>query len=175
MKSDDPEAPSRMGRRDLLRAAVSTGFVLALPMLGEPSQAATGTWVPIGTAEQFKPGTPKRVVLPGGRVAFVTRVGATRLSALSARCTHQGCEVGWDGAKKQFLCPCHGATFTAAGRNIRGPAPRPLDTVPITQRGKQVLVNVAVLPAGGKGRETEEHERDEHGERDERRERDDDD
>jgi nitrite reductase/ring-hydroxylating ferredoxin subunit len=169
MKADDSGSRRRVGRRDLLRAAVSTGFVLALPMLGEARQAVAGTWVPVGTAEQFKPGAPKRVVLRGGRVAFITRVDATRLSALSARCTHQGCEVGWDSGQKQFLCPCHGATFTAAGRNIRGPARSPLASMPVTQKGKQVLVNVASLPVSGRGNgrghEAEEHERDERSDR----------
>jgi Rieske Fe-S protein len=144
-------------------------------MLDEPSYAAAAAWVPVGTPEQFKPGVPRRVALPGGRVAFITRVDATRLSALSARCTHQGCEVGWDGGKKQFLCPCHGATFTAAGRNIRGPARRPLESLPVTQKGKQVVVNIAGLPTAGKGREAGEHEQDEEHERDERREGRDDD
>lgn len=170
MRADDPESSSRIGRRELLKTAVSTGFVLALPMLGEPGQAAAGGWVPVGTAEQFKAGAPKRVVLPGGRVAFVTRVDGTRLSALSARCPHQGCEVGWDSRKKQFLCPCHGATFSAGGRNISGPARQPLDALPVTQQGKQVVVNIAALPAAGKGHETGEHEKrekdeDERGER----------
>jgi Rieske Fe-S protein len=172
MNADDPQLPSRMGRRDLLRTAVSTGFVLALPMLDEPSQAAAAAWVPVGTPEQFKVGVPRRVVLPGGRVAFITRVDATRLSALSARCTHQGCEVGWDGRKKEFLCPCHGATFTAAGRNIRGPARRPLDPVAVTQKGKQVLVNAGGLPAAGKSHgpdEHEQHEQHEHREHEEER------
>ena len=173
MKADDSGSRRRVGRRDLLKTAVSTGFVLALPMLGETSQAAAGTWVPAGPAEQFKPGAPKRVVLPGGRVAFITRVDATRLSGLSARCTHQGCEVGWDSGKKHFLCPCHGATFTAAGRNISGPARQPLVPVPVTQKGTRVLVNVAALPVGGKGRETEEHEQEERGEPDAQREKDD--
>jgi Rieske Fe-S protein len=179
MKADASGSRRRVGRRDLLRTAVSAGFVLALPMLGEASQAAAGTWVPVGPAEQFKPGAPKRVVLPGGRVAFITRVDATRLSALSARCTHQGCEVGWDRGKKQFLCPCHGATFTAAGRNIRGPARTPLASVPVTQKGKQVLVNVASVPASGRakgqGDEAGEHERDENSERGEHPEEKDDD
>lgn len=163
MKNDDSKRGRRIGRRAVLKRAVSTGLVLALPMLDEGSQAATGSWVPVGTAEQFKPGAPKRVVLPGGRVAFITRVNASRLTALSARCTHQGCEVGWDTGKQQYLCPCHGARFSAAGRNISGPAPRPLDPVPVVQKGKQVLVNVASLPTGGRGNghghEGKEHER----------------
>jgi Rieske Fe-S protein len=174
MKSDVPKSPSRMGRRDLLKTAVSTGFVVALPLRGEPIQAAAGTWVPIGRAEQFQPGAPKRVVLPGGRVAFITRVNASQLSALSARCTHQGCEVGWDSARKQFLCPCHGATFTASGSNIGGPAQQPLVPVPVMQKGNQVLVNIAALPASGKGHGREEHGPDEEAERGERREKDDD-
>jgi Rieske Fe-S protein len=50
--------------------------------------------------------------------------------AFSAICTHQGCTVAPDGDR--LRCPCHGSVYEAAtGRNIEGPAPRPLDKVTV--------------------------------------------
>lgn len=50
--------------------------------------------------------------------------------ALSAACTHLGCTVGQEG--DGFHCPCHGSVFAADGRNVAGPAPRPLPWRPLS-------------------------------------------
>ncbi len=47
--------------------------------------------------------------------------------ALSATCTHLGCGVSWDDAKKQFQCPCHKGVFDRDGKVVSGPPPRPMD------------------------------------------------
>lgn len=44
--------------------------------------------------------------------------------ALSAICTHQGCEVR--PAAHQIQCPCHGSAYSLDGDVLRGPARRPL-------------------------------------------------
>lgn len=53
------------------------------------------------------------------------------LLALSSRCTHKGCVVGWDGDGDEFHCPCHDSIYDRHGVNTGGPAPRPLDLVKI--------------------------------------------
>jgi cytochrome b6-f complex iron-sulfur subunit len=47
------------------------------------------------------------------------------MSVLTATCTHEGCTInGFSGS--QFVCPCHGSTFTTTGSVVQGPANRPL-------------------------------------------------
>jgi cytochrome b6-f complex iron-sulfur subunit len=47
--------------------------------------------------------------------------------ALSARCTHLGCTVQFDGANKRIFCACHGGVYDpATGKNLSGPPPKPL-------------------------------------------------
>jgi len=46
--------------------------------------------------------------------------------AVSSICTHLGCNVRWNSERPGFDCPCHGSTFDQNGKNISGPAPKPL-------------------------------------------------
>ena len=63
--------------------------------------------------------------------------------AFSWTCTHQGCEVPWEDDERRFHCPCHGSIYDRNGVRLDGPAPRPLDLLPV-----RVLANgdVAVDP-----------------------------
>jgi Rieske Fe-S protein len=54
--------------------------------------------------------------------------------AFSGKCPHLGCGFKWRKHKvlgPVFLCPCHVSIYDASGRVIEGPAPRPLDPLPI--------------------------------------------
>jgi glycine/D-amino acid oxidase-like deaminating enzyme/nitrite reductase/ring-hydroxylating ferredoxin subunit len=49
------------------------------------------------------------------------------LQRLSARCTHLGCIVRFNGAERTWDCPCHGSRFALDGSVIEGPAVRGLE------------------------------------------------
>jgi len=52
----------------------------------------------------------------------------------SGKCPHLGCGFKWRKHKvlgPVFLCPCHVSIYDASGRVLEGPAPRPLDPLPI--------------------------------------------
>ena len=61
---------------------------------------------------------------------WVVKQSATEVTVFSPICTHLGCHYSWLPESKTFICPCHASFFTAAGRVVGGPAPRPLDTLP---------------------------------------------
>lgn len=62
------------------------------------------------------------------------------LMAFSTRCTHQGCNVGWEAGRDRFHCPCHGSTFNRHGEQQGGPAPRPLDLFAVSVRPDGSLI-----------------------------------
>lgn len=86
--------------------------------------------VPIGGAVSAK--------APDGAPLIVSRPRAGSVVAFSAICTHMGCTVAPAGS--QLKCPCHGSVYEAAtGKNVSGPAPRPLAEVPVKVVGGEVL------------------------------------
>lgn len=78
--------------------------------------------------EKLAPGEGA-IVGEGLSQAAVHRDESGRLHRVSARCTHLGCIVSWNGADKTWDCPCHGSRFEADGSVLQGPAVRPLEPV----------------------------------------------
>lgn len=72
---------------------------------------------------------------------LAARTGDTTFAVLSSVCTHQGCSVtGVSG--NQYVCPCHGATFTTGGQVTGGPAPSALRSYPSQFAGNVLTFNV---------------------------------
>jgi glycine/D-amino acid oxidase-like deaminating enzyme/nitrite reductase/ring-hydroxylating ferredoxin subunit len=65
-----------------------------------------------------------------GKVA-VCRDGNGVVHAVSAVCTHLGCDVAWNQAEQTWDCPCHGSRFAPDGRVVNGPAVSDLRPVPV--------------------------------------------
>jgi Rieske Fe-S protein len=65
---------------------------------------------------------------------LITRTGASTATVLTATCTHEGCAItGFSGS--QFVCPCHGSTFSSSGSVVKGPANRSLQQFTATVNG----------------------------------------
>ncbi len=131
-------------RRTFLRTLTVLGASALLPALAE-AQALPAQFVPVGKASAFPLHVVKPITLPGGHPIFVQRISAgqtaTSFHALSALCTHKGCPVAWQAPVKQFVCPCHGGKFDMSGRNIAGPPPSPLTSLPVRVVKGIVLVS----------------------------------
>lgn len=63
-----------------------------------------------------------------GRQIVVIRMG-DEIRAFHGECTHLGCIVRWDSAKRIFKCPCHEGTYDELGNPIGGPVNAPLRRV----------------------------------------------
>lgn len=63
----------------------------------------------------------------GQEKIIVTRVSQSAFTALSARCTHQGCCTSpYQHQQNAIVCSCHGSRFDAHGNVLQGPATQPL-------------------------------------------------
>ncbi len=101
----------------------------------------TASIVTAGAVEQFTPATV--TAIPVGQFYLACLADGSFL-ALSRTCTHLGCSVPWDEEKNQFVCPCHGSTFSLNGEVLSAPAPRPLDTYPVRIENGIVKVDTSV-------------------------------
>lgn len=97
-------------------------------------------WVRVGTTSDLRIGVPVPRALSVPRVdgwyreraretVFLVWDGYDSVRAMSATCSHLGCQVRWEADAKRFHCPCHGGVYDANGAVVSGPPPRRLTTI----------------------------------------------
>lgn len=148
-------------RRTVLTAAAAAAAGATLAACGgsSPSTQGAGTDAPApGASAGSEPSAPASSSATGGIVALadvpvgsavsatsadgkpiiVAQPTAGKAVAFSAICTHMGCTVAPAG--DQLKCPCHGSVYEAAtGKNVSGPAPKPLAEFPVTVQDGEVV------------------------------------
>jgi Rieske Fe-S protein len=72
-----------------------------------------------------------RIVRRGSEKLAVYRDPSGTLHAVSAICTHQGCQVSFNPVECSWDCPCHGSRFDVDGKVLNGPATKPLAPKPV--------------------------------------------
>ena len=115
----DVYSPERLGPPSSLKELASENANVAWRFVGDrirnraPADA------------QLLPGEG-RVVSRASRQVAVAKDEGGAVHAVSARCTHLGCIVGWNAAERSWDCPCHGSRFAVDGQVLQGPAVRAL-------------------------------------------------
>jgi nitrite reductase/ring-hydroxylating ferredoxin subunit len=88
----------------------------------------------VGDALHVPPSTPPdnlergqgRILNVRGERLAVYRDPSGQLHALSAVCTHMGCQVAFNPSERSWDCPCHGSRFDIDGAVLDGPATKAL-------------------------------------------------
>lgn len=123
--------------RSILAAALATacgggGGGVTAPGGGSPAPAGVTLQgnqlrVPLSAVPELGTSGGYRVIsaVQGAQVNVIIINVAGSFRAFTAVCTHEGCLVdSFNGSR--IRCPCHGSEFDTSGRNVVGPAPRPL-------------------------------------------------
>mgnify|MGYP001578400200 CR=1 FL=1 len=96
-------------------------FLKPLPQSG-PSGPTRLTRAEVGKLE-----SAGFVIVPmGSKRAIVFQDAQSKVRALSAKCTHEGCTVQYSAGESVIWCACHNGRFDLDGRVLAGPPPRPL-------------------------------------------------
>jgi len=136
----------RVTRRTFLRNTVlgGVGIVLLEATAGfvyffwPNKTGAFGKEIPIPADAIPAVGAPPFVSQAGKFYLINNEDGAL---AIYWKCVHLGCTVPFEEGSDEFVCPCHGSVYNRVGERIAGPAPRPLDLMPITVDGGTVTVD----------------------------------
>ncbi|MEX5213468.1 MAG: ubiquinol-cytochrome c reductase iron-sulfur subunit [Nitrospiraceae bacterium] len=139
------------------------GVGLAVPLVGYVVSPALKrrkqTWVDIGSVDELPSGEPAQrdyvatirdgyVETKTHKAVWAVKQPDGQVIAFSPMCTHLGCGYTWDSGEKKFKCPCHGSVFDVSGQVLGGPAPRPLDRLPLKVENGRVLVTYKEFKSG---------------------------
>lgn len=145
--------PEPMPRRDFLGLAAlgsmaAAFFVAMFGILKLPKAAVSAS-----PAKKFNVALPDSLAegdafVPPGRSVAIFRDTAG-VHAISIICTHLGCVVKPTPAG--FACPCHGSGFAKDGSVVKGPAPKPLPWLKVTNNGGTLAIDEEkTVPTGTK-------------------------
>lgn len=125
---------SRKDRRKLIKTLILV--VVSLPIIGRfliPRIKHRKTLLRIKKKEVPGEGA---LIFRKKKIAVIKK--HKDIYALNLICTHLGCTV--NATPKGFTCPCHGSVFSTRGEVIKGPADRPLKTLPLEKQGDDLLI-----------------------------------
>jgi len=131
------KATSKVAPLTSVKVRLQNGFVLAT-LAGTASIAPTQAASPSMTKEIIEaskvPNSTAVKVNTSVGTLMISQVQRGTYVALSAICTHAGCEVS-DANTTTLVCGCHGAVFAKAdGSVIEGPAKIPLKRYDLVER-----------------------------------------
>jgi menaquinol-cytochrome c reductase iron-sulfur subunit len=139
------------------------GLALSIPLVGYVISPAfrrqAQDWADTGSPDELAVGIPRElsyvVTLNDGwlKTTATKSVWAVRqpdgtVTVFSPLCTHLGCGYHWDSGDLTFKCPCHGSIFDLNGKVVAGPAPRPLDHLPVKVENGRLFVIYKEFKAG---------------------------
>jgi len=167
------DAPGSCSRRALLRCGAAAACAPALaqlagcaPHISEahsidlPAPVGTGVTGPRSRVPEMLTLGSSLILRPDvlddqGRPAAILAVKSSKipdnggLLAFNAYCPHAGCEVAWDDANTQVVCPCHLSRFAADGTVLHPPALDNLEPYVIKIQGSAQTLTVDMGGLGG--------------------------
>lgn len=141
----------------VIAGAIAVGLGgAALTSIGAPAitNRREGKWIEAGNAEELIAGQFNRIsILYDAKDGWLegkikqlvyVKVAGEEILALSATCSHLGCNVNYDEQSGQFKCPCHSGVYDATGKNISGPPPKPLTRLEAKIEDGKLFINTAI-------------------------------
>ena len=135
--------PKLTERRQFIQFSSVAGLSVVAALAGklfENKSAHPEMGKAIATTAELAVGSHKIFTAADGSPAIVFRTNAG-VFAYSRVCTHQGCSVNFDNAKKTLLCPCHGAEFdpNSDAKVLAGPTRQPLQKIRVAIKGNNIV------------------------------------
>jgi cytochrome b6-f complex iron-sulfur subunit len=140
-----------LDRRQLLVRAGAVGLgvaaagVLAACSAGGSSgggpKATTGADGSLAKVSDIPVGGAISAQDSSGQPILISQPQSGQIVAMTAICTHMGCQVA--PGRGELVCPCHGSVYSLTGDNVSGPAPKPLAHVDVHVSNGEVFAGKA--------------------------------
>lgn len=119
---------------------------LAIPLIGYVISPARKrreqSWVEVGKVDELSLLQPKQLSYVASvrdgyvkttvqKAVWAVKMQNGEVRAFAPQCPHLGCGYRWVDPDRRFKCPCHGSVYDVGGSVLDGPAPRPLDRLPV--------------------------------------------
>jgi menaquinol-cytochrome c reductase iron-sulfur subunit len=163
--NDELKNPEESRREFLMKLSMGVGGIAAvavtIPVVGALLAPLLGTeqqsWVTVGAASDFKPGSvtlvtfqnpdPKAFAGVTANTASWLRKGLNNdFIAFAVNCSHLGCPVRWEAEARLFMCPCHGGVYYHDGSVASGPPPRALSQYKVRIYKGNVQIQTGPIP-----------------------------
>lgn len=138
------------GRRDFLSKVLTAWSALVVaPLMKGILDYVTPAVTPGSGKETIRVAGAEELALNSAKVfrvnkepVIVVHTEGGQYKAFNARCTHLGCVVRYNTEEgpPHFSCNCHGSQFDINGKNIAGPAPKPLTPYKVVVKESSILV-----------------------------------
>jgi Rieske Fe-S protein len=131
--------------------AAILGVPAVMYLFGSPKSLSGDEWADVGDISALPIEQPVELVCRRNRsdgwkivsdrvTAWVVKTRDKGVVAFGPQCTHLGCAHHWDHEQNRFVCPCHNSLFSIDGKNLSGPAPRPLDRYDVKVERNRLLL-----------------------------------
>jgi cytochrome b6-f complex iron-sulfur subunit len=139
-----------ISRRGLLGKLLFTwGALSAIPVLNVIVRYLAPSEVTVSQSESLRIESFReigensaKVVRFGKEPAIIIHTETGQYKAFMARCTHLGCVVKYETHEVPHMnCNCHGSVFDMTGKNLTGPAPRPLEPLRVVVDGEALVLS----------------------------------
>jgi Rieske Fe-S protein len=152
MRNSSPAPEMVRTRRALLRKLLAVwGGLSAIPIIAGTLEYLMLPKVRIRRYESVEVGTIESIPFDTAKIVrfnsdpvIVVHMISGQFKAYSARCTHLGCTVKYEHRPPDpphFACHCHGSVFDMAGKNVSGPAPKPLSPLKVSLEGPDIIIS----------------------------------
>ncbi len=146
MSAPEEEKVGVMTRRRFLTAVFAGATAVGLGAFAAPLVRYAYPVVKGQVFEKQKVAVTTQVTAEGVRFdyqdtpSYLIQLEDKSYAAYSLVCTHLGCIVKWEPAKRDFHCPCHAGKFDENGQVISGPPPKPLPKYKVVVEGTDIFV-----------------------------------
>ena len=144
------QSEGRRPRRDFLSTILGLWSALTLiPLVNVVLRYVTPLKSSTALKQSLLVGPSDEIALNAARIVrfnkepvIIVHTESGQFKAFFARCTHLGCVVKFESEGTPRLhCNCHGSEFDLTGKNLSGPAPRPLTPLKVTIQEASLIIS----------------------------------